>query len=128
MDPGVNGVRASITQWDIDVKTVNKFLNAAPGLIGNTDALLSQTKMALTNAQDEPCQLMTLASQKGIIGVPAFDCAVQDLMNVFEVHVLDNLNQIISTPDDTRLVQAAIDDVNAFRCCNVLPDVSLTER
>ena len=52
-------------------------------------------------------------------GTDAFECAGQDLMNVFGTHVLDNLNTIISDPADTGAVQTAVDDINSFRCCNV---------
>ena len=69
---------------------------------------------------------MTLASQPDFsTGPAAFTCAVQDLMNVFQIHVLDNLMNIIANPDDDTTVQTAVDDINAFRCCNVLPDADI---
>ena len=128
MNPDTDQVAASINQWNTDVNTVNNFLNGAAALIAGNDsnALVSATQTALTNAQDEPCQLMTLASQPDFSSGPAaFTCAVQDLMNVFEVHVLDNLMNIIANPGDDTSVQSAVDDINAFRCCNVLPDADI---
>ncbi|KAK5165823.1 uncharacterized protein LTR77_008746 [Saxophila tyrrhenica] len=127
MNPNSNQAKASIQQWNNDVKNVNAFLNAVPNLINDEDALLSEARMALTNAMDEPCQLMTLASQSAFIQapVPAFDCAVEDLMDVFEVHVLQNLMAVIADPGNAEVAQASVDDINAFRCCNVLPDVDI---
>ena len=125
MNPNQAQVEASINSWNNDVNVVNNFLNTVGGING-TDALVSATMGALTNAQDEPCQLMTLASQPDFSDGPAaFTCAVQDLMNVFEVHVLDNLMNIIANPGDAAAVQSAVDDINQFRCCNVLPDASI---
>ena len=128
INPSTDDVAASINQWNNDVITVNAFLNNADSLIAanDPDALTSAAMTALNNAQDEPCQLMTLASQPDFsTGPPAFTCAVQDLMNVFGTHVLDNLMTIIANPADTDSVQMAVDDINAFRCCNVLPDAEI---
>ena len=86
---------------------------------------MSAAQVAFTNAQDEPYQLMTLASHPDFDSIPAFSCAVQDPMNVFGPHVLDNLMTIINDPSDTDFVQTAVDDINAFRCCNVLPDAEI---
>ena len=126
INPSTQQVEDSINQWNTDVNTVNAFLNAAPGLIAanNPDALASQAQTAFGNAQDEPCQLMTLASQPGI-GTDAFECAVTDLMNVFMDHVLVPLMDIIANPGDTATVQSAVDEINGFRCCNVLPDADI---
>ena len=118
MNPSTDDVRNSINQWNVDVTTVNGFLNNADALIAQNDpdALVSAAQIALTNAQDEPCQLMTLASQPDFsTGPAAFTCAVTDLMNVFGPHVLDNLNTIIANPTDTTAVQDAVNDINAFR-------------
>jgi hypothetical protein len=126
-DPDAEQVRLSIGSWNVDVNNVNNFLNNAPNLIANNDLsdLLSQVPGVLNNAEDEPCQLMTLGSQSQLMGlIPAFDCAVGDLMNVFMVHVINNLVTINGTTD-VPTIQNAIDDINNFRCCHVLPDVSL---
>lgn len=129
MNPDTQQVEDSINQWNTDVNTVNSFLNNAAALIAanNSNALVSATQLALANAQDEPCQLMTLASQSDFSNGPAaFTCAVQDLVNVFQLHVLDNLVDIIDSPTDIAgIVQPAVDDINAFRCCNVLPDANI---
>jgi len=45
-----------------------------------------------------------------------------DLMRVFGPHVLENLQSIINSPTDTNVVTMAVNDINKFRCCNVLPD------
>ena len=126
-NPSQTDVENSINQWNDDVVTVNNFLNNAGTLIGgNSSALVAAAQVALTSATDEPCQLMTLASQPDFADGPAaFTCAVQDLMNVFQTHVLDNLNTIIADPSDTSSVQAAVQDINNFRCCNVLGDASI---
>ncbi|KAK3050271.1 hypothetical protein LTR09_008420 [Extremus antarcticus] len=120
-------VAASINQWFADVNTVNSFLNDAPGLISDPGTLLQRASAALVNAADEPCQLMTLTSTSdlGSDVTDAFECAGQDLMRVFGDHVITNLNTIIASPNNTVAVQSAVDDINAFRCCNVLSDASI---
>ncbi len=54
-------VEASINSWFNDVVAVNSFLNTAPSL-NDPAELQSAAQEALTFAQDEPCQLMTLTS------------------------------------------------------------------
>lgn len=127
-NPNQQQVEDSINQWLADVETVNGFLNSAADLIAANDPsnLQAQAQAAFTNAVDEPCQLMTLASQPDFSDGPAaFTCAVQDLMNVFQIHVLDNLQTIINDPSNTASVHSAVNDINAFRCCNVLGDASI---
>jgi hypothetical protein len=123
-DPNV--VAASINQWFQDVITVNNFLNTAASITDPTE-LQSAAQAALVNAQDEPCQLATLTSTSdlGSDVTPAFQCAGQDLMRVFGDHVITNLNNIIADPSNTELVTDAIQDINDFRCCNVLSDASI---
>ncbi|KAK5173317.1 uncharacterized protein LTR77_001998 [Saxophila tyrrhenica] len=118
-------VAASINQWFADVNAVNAFLNTALTLDPTT--LQSHAQAALLNAQDEPCQLMTLTSTSdlGSDVTDAFECAGQDLMRVFGDHVITNLNTIIAAPNNTVAVTAAVDDINDFRCCNVLSDASI---
>lgn len=127
MDPSVKQVRASIKQWNMDVDTVNTFLDDASDLISanKPEALVSAAKFALQSAQDEPCQLMTLASNPDLTGIPAFKCAVQDLMDVFMPGVLEQLNIIIDNPGEVAVVKTAVDEINSVRCCNVLPDASI---
>lgn len=122
-------VKASILQWNDDVNNVNSFLNqVAAGTLTphDPDTLLTATKAAFVSASDEPCQLTTLGNNAGTVGVdPAFACAQTDLGNVFGPHVLDNLNKICNDPGNVDTVTAAVQDINNFRCCNVLPDASI---
>lgn len=125
-------VQASILQWNNDVNNVNNFLNdVAAGTIGAfaAEELSLATMDALTAASDEPCQLMTLDNfgmQAGLeTSGSAYSCAVDDLNTVFKLHVLDNLQSIINDPGNATLVTSAVQDVNNFRCCNVLPDASI---
>ena len=123
LNPDVSQISNSITQWNADVNAVNSFLNTALSL--PTGSLAAAAQNALNMAQDEPCQLKTLASVTDVQGVPAFDCAVTDLGNIFQTRVLDNLQTIISFPTDTTKVHNAVNDINLIRCCNVLPDASI---
>lgn len=121
-NPDANAVIASINQWNNDVDTVNSFLNTALTL--SEADLNTQAKVALTSASDEPCQLATLSSLTDI-NTDAFNCAVSDLNNIFQVHVLNNLELIVEFSGATDQVKAAVDEINLFRCCNVLPDASI---
>ncbi|KAK3054199.1 hypothetical protein LTR09_004977 [Extremus antarcticus] len=125
MNPQTQDAQASITQWTQDVNTVNSFLNTVSGIIGDSATLGSAAQTALNSATDEPCQLMTLSSAPDLMDVPAFTCAVQDLMEVFDTHVLMPLTKILVNPSETTTAQAAVDEINFFRCCNVLPDVDV---
>jgi hypothetical protein len=122
----VNVVSNSINQWFNDVITVNNFLNTFSTLNSST-AVQQAAQTALLSAQDEPCQLMTLTSTSdlGSDVTAAFECAGQDLMRVFGDHVITPLNTIIGNPSDSAGVQAAVQDINDFRCCNVLSDASI---
>ncbi|KAF1356175.1 hypothetical protein BDV97DRAFT_341190 [Delphinella strobiligena] len=126
-NPSQTQTEASINQWFSDVTTVNTFLNDAATFTLGAD-IQGQAETTLLSAQDEPCQLTTLSSIDGIGATDTstqFGCAVQDLMNVFGPHVIDNLNDIINDPNDATVVHTAVDDINIFRCCNVLPDVDI---
>lgn len=125
-NPSAEDAKASIDQWNIDVNTVNAFLNNASSLALGMD-LQNATMNTLLYAQDEPCQLKTLISNSDFAGgdTDAFNCAAMDLMMVFETHVLDNLRAIIMMPSDSDVLNHAIDDINNFRCCNVLPDANI---
>ncbi|SMR48866.1 unnamed protein product [Zymoseptoria tritici ST99CH_1E4] len=121
-NPSTNQVASSINQWNADVDAVNTFLNTALTL--PVSELGAAAQNAFNFAQDEPCQLMTLASVPAI-GTAAFTCAVSDLTNIFKPRVLDNLQSIINKPTDTAAVHAAVNDINLIRCCNVLPDATI---
>lgn len=128
IDPATSTeVAASINQWFSDVTTVNSFLNdVASGAQGLGTSIQQRASSVFVSAADEPCQLKTLSSISDLQGVTdAFTCAVSDLEDVFELHVLDNLQNIINNPNSTSVVTAAVQDINNFRCCNVLPDASI---
>lgn len=126
-NPDQAQTEASINQWFSDVTVVNTFLNNAHTFTLGAN-VQSNAETTLLSAQDEPCQLTTLSSIDGIGATDTstqFGCAVQDLMNVFGPHVIDNLNDIINNPNDAAIIHTAVDDINIFRCCNVLPDVDI---
>lgn len=128
LNPSVTQIEVSINQWNVDVNNVNAFLNNASTLIAanNSAALGAAASSALTNAEDEPCQLMTLASQPDLTGLPdAFSCAVTELMSVFSPQVITPLMDIVANPGDTNTVTSAVATINQARCCAVLPDVSI---
>ncbi|KAK5124201.1 hypothetical protein LTR85_001904 [Meristemomyces frigidus] len=129
-NPQEQDVENAINQWNTDVNTVNYFLNMVGGLT-DPGEILTATKNVLSFAQDEPCQFGTLQSITGFKGssvTAAFDCANTDLGNVFQDHVVDNLNTIIGAPSDSDGVATAVADINFFRCCNVLPDADILWR
>ncbi len=146
--PGTSDIQAAITSWNNDVNNVNSFLNDAQnGLLPTGDALQQRASDVLASASDEPCQLQTLAnvvtaSNGELVSSPrstavhtphltndqntiAYQCAIGDLENVFQTHVLFNLQQIVDNPDSADIVSGAVADINLFRCCNVLPDASI---
>ena len=125
-NPSQADAKAAIDQWNIDVNTVNAFLNSASGLAHGME-IQNATMQTLLFAQDEPCQLKTLISNSDFVGggTDAFNCAVMDLMTVFDTHVLQNLRSIIMMPSDSDVITHAINDINTFRCCNVLPDANI---
>ncbi|KAI4841846.1 hypothetical protein E4T44_07651 [Aureobasidium sp. EXF-8845] len=125
-NPSQADAKAAIDQWNIDVNTVNAFLNQASGLTHGME-IQNATMQTLLFAQDEPCQLKTLISNSDFVGggTDAFNCAAMDLMTVFDTHVLQNLRSIIMMPTDGDVINHAINDINTFRCCNVLPDAKI---
>ncbi|KAG9525659.1 hypothetical protein KCV07_g1183, partial [Aureobasidium melanogenum] len=125
-NPSSDDIEASINQWNIDVNTVNAFLNQASGFAHGME-IQNATMQTLLFAQDEPCQLKTLISNSDFVGgdTDAFNCAAMDLMTVFDTHVLQNLRIIIMSPSDSDIINHAISDINTFRCCNVLPDAKI---
>jgi hypothetical protein len=121
-NPSQADAKAAIDQWNIDVNTVNAFLNQAGGLAHGME-IQNATMQTLLFAQDEPCQLNNSDFVGG--GTDAFNCAAMDLMTVFDTHVLQNLRSIIMMPSDSDVINHAINDINTFRCCNVLPDAKI---
>ena len=111
----------SVNSWTNDINNVNAFLNTASTLSG--DALAAAAQTALGFAMDEPVQLMLEGSLPGL-SQDGLNAAA-DLMQVFQVGVLDNLQNIINEPTNTVLVQESINIINQVRCTRVLPDVDV---
>lgn len=127
-NPSTQDIENAINQWASDVSTVNSFLDAvAAGTFSTSDPadLQAIASAILVSASDEPCQFQTLQNNADFQGgvVAKLQCAIDDLSSVFQPHVLDNLNDIINNPSDADIVSNAVQDINNFRCCNVLPDV-----
>jgi hypothetical protein len=125
-NPSNADIQASIIQWNADVVAVNNFLNTALSITDPLD-LKQQAGRVILNAKDEPCQLGTLSNAANNDGfaTAALNCAVNDLNVVFKDHVINNLQSIIDHPDDVTGVQNVVNDINFFRCCNVLKDADL---
>jgi hypothetical protein len=114
-------VMNSVNSWTNDVNQVNSFLNTASTLSGADLAAAAQTAFGF--ASDEPKQLMLEGglpglSQNGLT-------AAMDLMQVFQVGVLNQLQNIINDPTNNDTVQASVDTINDTRCLRVLPDVDI---
>ncbi|KAF2140686.1 uncharacterized protein K452DRAFT_288779 [Aplosporella prunicola CBS 121167] len=125
-NPSAQDAENAINQWNEDVGKVNDFLNDFSTL-GDATAIQDAAMNVLRFAQDEPCQLQTLLNNPDFIGgsTNGFNCARDDLQKVFQPHVLDNINDIIMSPGSNSTTQGAVDDINTFRCCNVLPDLDI---
>jgi hypothetical protein len=114
-------VIGSVNSWTNDVIQVNSFLNTASTLSGADLAAAAQTAFGF--ASDEPVQLML---EGGLPGLSQDGLnAASDLMQVFQVGVLDQLQNIINDPTNTDLVQSSVDTINDTRCLRVLPDVDI---
>ena len=125
-NPSTADIQASIIQWNADVVAVNNFLNTALTITDPLE-LNQEANRVILNAQDEPCQLGTLSNAANNDGfaTAALTCAVNDLNVVFKDHVITNLQSIIQHSSDVTTVQNAVNDINFFRCCNVLKDADL---
>jgi hypothetical protein len=119
--PSSLDVMNSVNSWTNDVNQVNSFLNTALNLSGTDLASAAQTAFGF--ASDEPVQLMLESGLPGL-SQDGLDAA-SDLMQVFQIGVLDQLQNIISNPTDTDLVQDSVDTINDTRCLRVLPDVDI---
>ncbi|ORX93547.1 hypothetical protein BCR34DRAFT_499814 [Clohesyomyces aquaticus] len=112
-------IAGAITQWNLDVQTVNTFLNHA---IGQSQMdLLIAARNALNFASDEPNELMILAMSQGLADNAL--AAIQDLMNVFG-NVPTAIQSVIDNPDAGN-VATQVGVINQVRCCNVLPDLNV---
>ncbi|KAF2672374.1 hypothetical protein BT63DRAFT_477151 [Microthyrium microscopicum] len=117
-------VQNFVNTWNTDVQNVNNFLDDVfiGGLTtANPGALADAARNALTFASDEPVELMRLGSLPNLSG-QGMDAAM-NLMMVFGSQVIDNLNNIISNPTDSTIVNNAVTGINNVRCFNVLPDL-----
>lgn len=126
-NPSDADLQAAIKQWTNDVLTVNDFLNNAASFIDQPDQLLKEATTALFQANDEPCQLKTLAANidfKDLTSGPVL-CAINDLKRVFDDQVLRNLQIIVDNPSDVDAINTAVEKVNLARCCDVLPSLDL---
>jgi hypothetical protein len=125
-NPSTADIQASIVQWNSDVVAVNNFLNTALSITDPLE-LNQEAGRVILNAKDEPCQLGTLSNAANNDGfaTAALNCAVNDLQVVFQDHVVTNLQNIINNSGDATTVQNAVNDINFFRCCNVLKDADL---
>lgn len=140
-------VEAAILAWADDVNAVNTFLDGAVAKLGDLATLASDAQNARDNfAVDEPNQLGTLTNwfsndpnnpdSRDTSGPEAFNCATNDLavgqtigntVFNFENLVKDVFDNIVSDAQagNADAVQAQLDVVNSFRCCNVLPDLDI---
>lgn len=122
--PTSDDIGKAIAQWNFDVEVVNSFLWSAPFLLGFPKTLQSAAKLAYSYAIDEPCQFTTLQAAYSKVDYGSqefFNCTVNDLNQHFG-DVLTNLSSIISDPSNALVAVSAI---QANRCCNVIPDVSI---
>jgi len=119
--PNAADVMNSVNSWTNDVNQVNSFLNTASTLSGAGLAAAAQTAFGF--ASNEPVQLMFEAGLPGLS--QAGMTAAADLMQVFQVGVLDQLQNIINDPNNNDTVQESVDTINDTRCLRVLPDVDI---
>ncbi|KAK3075942.1 hypothetical protein LTR53_000246 [Teratosphaeriaceae sp. CCFEE 6253] len=120
-NPATPQIAASINQWSADVNAFNDFLNQAYYL--DPASLKSAASALFPNVEDESCQLGTLSGF--LSGVSdAATCALGDLPNIYST-LEWTLNQLIADPTDNTNVQNSLEDINAYRCCNVLPDIDI---
>ena len=96
---------------------MNAFINSASDL--DAPSLNASAFAVLSNVEDEACQLGTLSTF--LSGVSdAATCAINDLPDIYST-IEWSLNQIIADPSDETYISSALEDINAYRCCNVLP-------
>lgn len=141
--PVQSDVQAAIHDWNNDVVTVNNFLNTVHDQLSDLSTLATNAQNIVDNfAKDEPNQLQTLANwfnQSAQPDVPtdAFNCAFDDLATGqvlngetfnFATLVIKQFTDFI-IPDaqagNADFVTAQVDEVNSYRCCNVLPDLDI---
>ena len=144
--PAQSDVEAALNDWNTDVGTVNDFLNSVSNLLSDLPTLATHAQNIVDNfATDEPNQLKTLQNwftgpEQPDTPPAAFECAFNDLATGqvifadtfnFGARVIDQFNNGIipgAQAGDAESVQSAVDNVNNFRCCNVLPDLDIMWR
>jgi hypothetical protein len=145
--PSPDDVSAAINDWDSDVKAVNNFLDNAQAASSDLASLALSAQNILDNfASDEGSQLNTLNNwfvntdqpDNGLAPV-AFNCAFSDLANgqtyngevfSFGDQVIDPFKALVQDANLNNLddVQIDLQQINSFRCCNVLPDLDILWR
>ncbi|KAL1589993.1 hypothetical protein WHR41_01408 [Cladosporium halotolerans] len=144
--PTAQDVENAINEWNLDVNTVNSFLERAPGELDDLPTLASDAHNVASNfAAEEPNQLGTLVnwftsdSNNPDSAPDAFHCAANDLavgqtigsttFN-FKSLVLDVFADIVEDANagNRDAVSNLLDVVNSYRCCNVLPDLDILWR
>lgn len=141
--PTSSDVQTAITEWALDVQTVNAFLEGAPANLDNLAQLASDAQNAASNfAAEEPNQLGTLINwftndpNNDKTATDAFHCATSDLKDGqtigsttfnFKSLVLDVFDDIVEDANagNRDAVSNLLDVVNSYRCCNVLPDLDI---
>jgi hypothetical protein len=142
--PTADDVKTALKEWELDVNTVNAFLDGASANLNDLAQLASDAENAASNfAQEEPNQLMTLINwfnndpnNPDGAGPEAFNCATNDLAsgttidNVvlnFQSQVLDAFQSIVDDANagNSDGVADGLKTVNNYRCCNVLPDLDI---
>jgi hypothetical protein len=145
--PVNSDVEAAINDWNIDVVTVNEFLNSVPQSLNDLATLAINAQNIVDNfAKDEPNQLKTLgnwfnASAQPDVPTDAFDCAFDDLATGkviegagtfnFDTLVIKQFTDFIiplAEAGDVDGTTAQVGEVSSFRCCNVLPDLDIIWR
>jgi hypothetical protein len=145
--PVPTDVANAINEWEIDVNTVNSFLQNAAVMLDDLPELATGAGDALNLfAAEEPNQLGTLvnwfaATNPNNPDVPsdAFNCATNDLANgTTSAGTTFNFKNLVENVfsdivDDAQAgnrdgVSNLLDIVNRYRCCNVLPDLDIIWR
>ena len=123
-DPSTSAVENAINTWIDDVKSVNFFLDNTPAI--GTFALVQRAQQALNSANDEPNELNVLASICELNSSPnsQYQNAVATLEQIFS-NVPTSLQNIIKNSGNGGLVAADIQEINAVRCCSVLPSLDI---
>ena len=118
-DPSFDSVESAITTWLTDVQNVNAFLDMTPD---GSSAYQSAAAAALTFASNEPVQLGVLSQicELNSASDSDYQGAVTLLQEVFG-NVPTDLQDIINNFENIGQVNTDLQEIDAVRCCNVLP-------